>query len=375
MPENIDCRMLHQYVTAGCSRSGRDRLVDHEEPLIRPFLLALCVAVPSVSVPAAQQSQRCASLDEAIDSVKLLIVEQKYRAADRILDRLSAAHPANVHVVHQRLITRQTEILEYESYTLEGERFIVLADSAIAVFERALPQLRGRDSLDCLFYLANAHGGRGVMQAKTGNWFSAVKAAFRSRAMLESVAEHDPEYFAAFLGLGVFDYYLSQGLKWLPLFDRSDEGIAAIERASRARFPYDIAAKNVLCWIYMERDRWVQADSVCSTVLKRFPDNSVFVKIATCNALWTQRWDDAINHGRKLTTVARRRSPVNWCDLLTGYRSLVDAYVALGRTSEAMEIADTVVGLSVPRQFLEISYVEDHLEHIRKVRESLSEAQ
>jgi hypothetical protein len=208
---------------------------------------------------------------------------------------------------------------------LEGERFILLADSAIAVFDQALGELHGRDSLDCLFYLANAHGGRGVMQAKTGNWFSAVKAAFRSRTMLENVTEHDPEYFAAFLGLGVFDYYLSQGLKWLPLFDRSDEGIAAIERASRARFPYDIAAKNVLCWIYMERDRWDEADSVCATVLEQFPQNSVFVKIATCNALWTQRWHDAVEHGRVLIGVARRRSPINWCDLLTDYRKQAEA--------------------------------------------------
>ncbi len=337
------------------------------------FLLALGVIALSMSVPAAPWPQRRVHLDEALDSVKLLIVEQKYRVADRMLERLIHEYPRNVHVVHQRLITRQTEILEYESYALEGERFILLADSAIAVFDQALGELHGRDSLDCLFYLANAHGGRGVMQAKTGNWFSAVKAAFRSRTMLESVTEHDPEYFAAFLGLGVFDYYLSQGLKWLPLFDRSDEGIAAIERASRARFPYDIAAKNVLCWIYMERDRWDEADSVCATVLEQFPQNSVFVKIATCNALWTQRWHDAVEHGRVLIGVARRRSPINWCDLLTGYRSLADAYLALDRTSEALAVADTVAGLRVPKQYLEISYVEDHLEHIRELRESLAE--
>jgi hypothetical protein len=308
----------------------------------------------------------------ALDSVKMLIVRQDYRNANRILSRLMEEYQGDMHVLYQRFTTRQTEILEYESYALHGKQFIRHADTMVAFLEKRLPSLSGSDSLDCLFYLASAYGGRGVMMAKTGAWFGAVREAVKSRALLEELVKADSTYFAAYLGLGVFDYYLSQGMKWLPLFNRTDEGIAAIERASSARFPYNIAAKNVLCWVYMERDRYRAADSVCATVLAEYPDNTVFVKIATCNSLWTHQYAKTIKRATKLVNLASGRRPVNWCDLMTGYRSLVDAYLGSGDSTKAAETAAEACALRVPESYLKINYVEQHLAHIREVHEKLA---
>lgn len=321
-------------------------------------------------VPATVLSQVCRPMDAPgpLDTVKLLIVEQHYDEAEEILQRLVAEDRDNIHVLSQRLTTRQTEILEYESYVLDGASFIAFADSVLEVLHRQLPRLHGPDSLDCMFYIASAIGGRGVMQAKVGNWFSAVKSALKSRDLLEKLIEKDTTYFAAFLGIGAFDYYLSQGLKWLPLFNKTKEGIAAIERASHARFPYDIAAKNVLCWIYMERDRYADCDSVCTSVLRQFPDNSVFVKIGTCNALWTQRWEETIRRATLLVSLATSRDPVNWCDLLTGYRSMVDAYLELGDTASALATVQKSQRTPVPPEYLKIPYVKEHLDRIREVQ-------
>ena len=158
-----------------------------------------------------------------IDSAQKLLVYQKYDAAEEILDNRLEKVPTDIDALYLLLAVKQTRILDYESYTIDGKKFERLADSIRQVLEERCPKLEGKDSIDCLFYIANTYGGISIMQAKNGNWFDGVKNALTSVSHLKTVRKLDPDFYAANLGIGVFDYYLSSSLKWLPFVDEDAE--------------------------------------------------------------------------------------------------------------------------------------------------------
>jgi hypothetical protein len=328
---------------------------------MRRFALAVLV----LCVPASASL----SQDTALATAKAFLAQQRYTEAARLLRGIAKEGAGSVETLYILLAVEQTRILDYESYGIDGKRFLGFADSVMSVLTARLPELRGADSLDCLFYLGNVYGGKSVILAKLGNWLHAIRNAYTSISLLESVQQADTSYHAAYLGVGLFKYYLSQNLKWLPFFgDRTEEGIADIERAAQAPFPYDIAAKNSLCWILIDRKEWHRADSVCTTVLSAYPGNTVFLRIAACIALWTQRWEEALDLGGSLVEISALRKPTNWSDLLTGYWVLVSSYDNLGVRDRCVEQADRALGLEIPEPYSKISYVKEHMAKIDKVR-------
>jgi hypothetical protein len=304
-----------------------------------------------------------------IEQAGAFLVRQEYAKATTVLGDIIRKDPGNIHALYLKLAVRQTEILDYESYVIFGSDFIKEADSVLWALKRLLEKKHGKDSIDCLYYLANTLGGKAIMKGKQGDWLGAISDAYASLSFLKSVKSLDPGYDAAYLATGVFNYYLSQKIRWLPLFgDKRQEGIRDIRRATNAPFPYDIAAKNTLCWILIENDQYQQADSISNSVLKRYPDNTVFLRVSACIALWTQQWNRAIDRAKPLVWLSEKRIPINWSDLLTGYWVLTSSYQQLHWQTECISTADKALGLHIPAEYLKINYVQDNLKKIANIR-------
>jgi hypothetical protein len=300
-----------------------------------------------------------------------LLAGQHYTQAESLLTVLASERPDDPAVLYQRLAVRQTRIVDYESYPFEAASFLVLADSVIRALERNLAASSGSDSTACLFYLGNALGAVGLMHAKQGNWLSGMGAAVRSKNALAEVLKRDSAFCAAHLGVGMFNYYLGRGFKWVPFVaGRSTEGLRQIERATQAEFPYDMAAKNTLCWILIERNRYAAADSVCAEALKQMPRNTIFVKVATCIALWTRQHQRAIERGRVLVDLSLDRSPVNWNDVYTGYVAIAESQCALGRQAECRQTVQEALSHVPPAQYLDIAYVREHMVRLKTLAET-----
>lgn len=277
-----------------------------------------------------------------------------------------------MRALYMLFAVEQTRILDYETFPVEGRRLVRFADSVAGTLTNRLPYLRGSDSLDCLFFVGNTLGGKAVVEAKNGNWFMAASDIHRSLALLNEVIGRDSTYSAAYLGLGVFDYYLSQNLKWLPFYgDLTDSGIRRIRRAATARFPYDLAAKNILCWILVERDRYWEADSICQSVLSICPENSVFMRISASILLWTQQYDAAAIAGQRLIDLSKSSLPVNWSNVIAGYWIVVSSLDHLGTGIRCRTVADAALAEAVPVKFRKIGSIQSNLAQIVKVRKRL----
>ncbi|MFW5775005.1 MAG: tetratricopeptide repeat protein [Chitinivibrionales bacterium] len=296
------------------------------------------------------------------------LVRQQYDNARQLLDSALTLDPDNADALYMRVTVEQTELLDYESYTIHGDTFLHLADSILEVFDS---RARGKDEVKILFYKGNICGGKSIIKAKTGNWMGAVKDALTSVSFLKKVKSKDPDFYAAYLGIGVFNYYLSQNLSWVPfLGDKSLEGLREIEKATRAKFPFNYAAKNTLAWILIDRKEFGKADSVVATVLRDYPDNTIFLRIKARIALWTGRYKKAVAAGKKLYSLSEKRIPVNWSDFLSGYQIVAESCEKMGDYSSSYEAAATALNYSVPSPYKQIGYVQQHTDFLKRVQEN-----
>ncbi|MBN1760433.1 MAG: hypothetical protein JW863_19045 [Chitinispirillaceae bacterium] len=300
----------------------------------------------------------------------LYLIRQDYKNASASLTAHLKRQPLDLKAQYLLFATEQTRILDYESYILENKSFQKMAENLRELFENRLKVLKGADSTTCLFYCANVYGGISVMQAKTGNWFDGVKNAIASVGMLKEVKSRDSTFFAADLGLGIFNYYLSTSLKWLPFVnDKEEEGLEAIIRALNAEFPYNYAAKNSLCWILIERDNFKRADSIAQSVLDEFPDNTIFLRIKALVALWTGRYKEALRDAKRLIVLTEKRAPVNWSDLVAGYTVLVQGNYEYGNKKEACAAAKLILAKRLPKEYYEIPHIKKNMKFISGIRQ------
>jgi hypothetical protein len=312
------------------------------------------------------QSPACQKFSSPVlDSAMICLVNQKYEKASGMVEEMLFANPGNAEALYMLFTIKQIRILDYESYPIDAEDFILFADSLNMVFRKSLKKSSGSDSVHQLFYIGNISGAKSLMLAKSGSWFPAASEAMSSVATLKEVMKKDTTCFAAFLGIGVFDYYLSQNLGWLPfLGDRSQDGLNEISMATRAKFPYNYAAKNSLAWILIDRGELNKADSVVSSVLCDYPDNTIFLRIKARETLMRGKYTESLEAGRRLAKLSLLRNPVNWSDCLTGYQIVSESFFCMKDTAKAAKEAAYALSLEVPPAARKIPYVRKHLSYL-----------
>ena len=256
---------------------------------------------------------------DSLDSPRLLLSQQRYGAADSLVNIVSMRSPKNIHAHYLKVAIAQAKILDYESYQTDADTFISTATRIVAILTSQLPALKGTDSAVCCLYLGNVTGGIAVIQAKNGNWFDAAMTGMTSRKWLKLAVERDPRQVGAYLGLGLFDYYLEARLSLFPFFKRRiPENIAQIRLATTAQFPFDMAAKSSLCWVLIEQGRLTEADSLASSVLSKQPRHTIFLRIKGRVLLYQQKYTEAQASGLQLYEISTGRTPINWVDAISG---------------------------------------------------------
>jgi tetratricopeptide (TPR) repeat protein len=328
------------------------------------------LAITGIVFLATAAEKKTTVATSIYDSAMVHLIRQHYDRAASVLSAHLETNPLDLKAWYLQFAVEQTRILDYESYIFENKSFQVMADTIRRLFESRLQALHGTDSTTCLFYCANVYGGISVMQAKSGNWFDGVKNAIKSVSMLRLVKKRDSTFYAADLGLGIFNYYLSTSLKWLPFIDaKESEGIESIFRALNADFPYNYAAKNSLCWILIEQENFKRADSLAMSALREFPDNSIFLRIKALIALWSGSYMEALYYGHRLIGLTEKRVPLNWSDLITGYTVLVQGNYENGNIKESVDAARIILEKKVPCEYLDIPHIKKNMKYISGIRQ------
>jgi hypothetical protein len=187
---------------------------------------------------------------------------------------------------------------------------------------------------------------------------------------LKQVLARDPQFYAANLGIGVFDYYLSTSFKWMPFVDdRVSEGIESIEAALNAPYPYNNAAKNSLCWILAERKEFRQADSLAQSVLDINPTSTIFLRIKMIVNFWDGKYQVALAFAEKLIYLSENRDPENWSDLIAGYDIYASCSDKLGNKKDSYDASVRILSKSIPQDYYKIPHIKKHLKNLTCIRD------
>ncbi len=308
---------------------------------------------------------------EDLDSALYFLVHQNYKEAYSFLEKHSTKNPTDNEALYLSFVIDQTRILDYESFYNEAQAFVSAAESLKTVFEKRLVNLHGKDSVECLLYIANIIGGVSIILSKTGNWLEAARNAVSSVAILKKVKKMDPDCYEANLGIGVFNYYLSNSFKWLPFFNgKEKEGIRLVEKALNSKVPYNYAAKSSLCWILIEQQDFRRADSLARSVLEELPDNTIYLRISAYISLWSGKYDAARNYALRIIKSSEIREPVNWSNVATAYAILVSSLLEQKKKQEAHLAAEEFFSRQFPQEFADLPHIKKNIKLIAEAQKN-----
>lgn len=305
------------------------------------------------------------TLDSSIESIITHFMNQQYTEAHSDIAALLKTEPDNIDALFMGLNAGQIEIVDYESYVINGYVFIKSVDSVLAIIEKNGQYICKEDESKCLFYIGTIYGMKSLVLLKLGEWIKGVRNARKSVKLIKKAKEIDPTLLETSYGIGLYNYYLGENLKWLPFMrEKSRRGLADIEKVANSSSLLSFMAKNSLAWIYVEREDFDKADAIVSSVLAKYPNNTIFLRIKARIALLDKDYKNAVVLGKKMVTLSKARNPINWSDLIDAYQIIVAGLYAREAYDECLQIINEVLNLKVPASAKEISYVRKHLDYI-----------
>lgn len=306
----------------------------------------------------------------SVDFVLKMIMKQDYQSAYHFCDSSIAKKPMDIDARYLKVVTMQSQLADYESYVLDGVNCISLAESTLVYVNNKLEtKVSGDEKMKLIFYKGNILGVLSIIKAKKGIILPSIKDAYESYDMFKNVKKATSVFPDVLYGLGLFDYYIGDNLKWIPgLGKKAQKGLDLLYTAANSESPFHYAAKNSLLWILIERGEYATADSIASEVLKIYPQNTLFMQIKSRAALGSKQYKKAIDLGEDLIGISLNRKPVNWSDVLSGYQLISACWIKLDNKQKAKESACKGLSHKISTDTLKIEWVQKHREYLLSIQ-------
>lgn len=320
--------------------------------------LLLCLLVMIFKPTNAQNYQ----WDQTVYSVLNLVMNQEYESAYKVCDRRIAADSMDIDARYLKLVTLQSQIADYESYALDGLRCISMAESLLNCLNSRLNTCSSSlEKQKIFFFKGNIFGILSIIRVKRGSILSGIKDARISYEHFKKLSNSLSLFPDVLYGLGLFDYYIGDNLKWIPgIGKRARSGLEMLYAASKSQSPFRFGAKSSLLWILIERGDFSAADSIANEVLKEYPENTLFFQAKSRAVFGAQQYKKAIELGEKLIELSLKRKVVNWSDVLSGYQLIASCYIKMGNRKKAQDIADKGLSYDIQADTLQIEWVQKH---------------
>jgi len=238
------------------------------------FLAIILLTAPAIR--SAESGSR-AKLNEGIQSV----YNFEFEKAEAIFSSLLKKNPDDLFANH---FSATLSFWKYLGSNKKKylEEFIHQSDVTIAKAEQQASA--NPKNKETLFILGAAYGYRSIAFGKAEKFLDMIWASKKSNSFLEDVLEIDPNYYDAYLGLGLIKFALSQvpsGFKWalsMIGFDGdSEKGLAYLKLAAEKGNYSKVEAAYYLSQIYSEfYFDFDQAKIHLTKLHQRFPENLLF---------------------------------------------------------------------------------------------------
>lgn len=328
--------------------------------------LFFCVFISILKLTNAQAYH----WDQSVYSILDLVMKQEYDSAFKICNLKIKADSMDIDSRYLKLVTMQSQLADYESYSLEGPRCISMAESLITFLDETISDSNSNEDKEKADFLkGNIYGILSIIKAKRGSILSCIRDARLSYDHFKRLKK-SPYFLPDVLyGLGLFDYYIGDNLKWIPgIGKRARSGLDMLYTASKSDSPFRYGAINSLAWILIERGNFGEADSIASEVLQKYPGNTLFLQVKSRAAFGTKQYRHAIELAKQLISFSLKRDVINWSDVLSGYQLIASCYIKLGNKKKAQEIASEGLSYQISDDTLRIEWVQKHRNFLMSIK-------
>jgi len=303
---------------------------------------------PSTLSPAAV-STSVFSLGPLVDAkydrgIALMYRLEFDKAEEQFKDiiRVDTANPAGYFALAALSWWRYSQNFDVQAdfKDLEAE-FMRNVESAIKVCEERLDKKEALDQT--YFFMGSAYGLRGRWYAVQRRWFKAYTSGNKGRKLLNKAVKINPEFYDAYLGLGIFDYFADTlpGILKIPalLFISGDKarGISEVRLAlEKGRF-FSTEARLFLVEIMTRHEKNFKAAFEELAALKAGDPSNLFFRLAEILTLihaqdWRKALDECVSF---LADHKKDPSPGITQQLSLVYLSAGDSYLGLNKPLEA----------------------------------------
>lgn len=297
-------------------------------------LLRIILLFALFSSLKAQNTQ----VESWIDAVMEQTINSNFHTAESLLTlktipkKAPLIHSFYTASVLSSKMTHYENQAEDRRFRKAVERTLFLADSLLA-----LNKNNSKEQAKLYFYKGSALGYLGYYAGQTQSWFAAYSNGTESVEYLEKCIAVDSTYWDAYLGIGVYYYWRSARLNWLPfLKDRKEEGIDLIMKtiAHQGRSRY--LAMHQLIYILLDYKSYDQALYLGKKVVEKYPQ-SAFMYWAYSHVLMKQKnYSLAIAAYKNLIEILSADSAHNPNHMLTAHVRMADMYAQSKNCTEAM---------------------------------------
>ena len=284
------------------------------------------------------------------------------------IDRLHPEHPAGPFYLAGRywLEFSQSADLPGTAATLEPD-FNASIDRALA---RARTMYRAdKDDPEANYYLGVVYGMRGRWQLFKRQWLRAAANGYKGYKFLRRTAAVAPDYYDAFLGLGMYEYYSDTLPRIIKLgaflFTRGDKqrGLDYVRLAIEKGRYNVVEAQLFLVALYTGYEHTPEkAFPIIRALRSRWPENPLFAQLEVVARVDARDWSGAIAFGEMLAPKVRQlpytRPHVSVFDLYLG-----EAYMGGKDYDTALTVFDRCIDESPEPRKATVTYC-----HLRRAQ-------
>lgn len=218
-----------------------------------------------------------------------LVYDMKFNEANNIFDKIIKLEPKNAYGYFLKLVCYFWMCLNNPQDEATTEKYKEISYKTIDVAEEMLD--KNEDDIDAMFYLGGAYGNLGRYYSMDKSWWSAYWNGKKGKNYLQDVIENDPQYYDAYLGLGIYHYYADELPKLVKFFSfilgiEGDKELGfkelrlAISKSKNTR----TEAMFFLGAIYTDIEKdFEKALPIFKDLFDKYPNNSIFgLALAKC---------------------------------------------------------------------------------------------
>jgi len=274
--------------------------------------LLLAVAFSGNPLQAADQSVDWNRVHEVTVRGVNLIYDLEMARASVVFDTVIAMAPGDPRGYFFK------SMVPFWTYTLRNEeadyeRFMAMSDTVIEICERLVDQ--NEDDASARFFLGGIHGYRGMAEQVHGSMMKAVLEGRKGYFALEDAVHLKPDLYDAHMGFGLFRYLVAKvpsGLSWIARiagFEGDLEGGLESLRLAATKGTYTQSeASFYLSQFLFSEHRRDQAFELMRTLIKRHPDNSLFLVLYSSWQMREGNLDEALAAIDKASDVNARKA-------------------------------------------------------------------